>query len=172
MTDQQFLEGVLGGILGAGRAVFNGLFQVFTVLVLTLYFLSSLPRVKHGAYADGSGHPPHPGRVAVRGDHAAHRVLRDRPGRHRHAQRRAVLRHDDIVGIPYAAVLAVTVGFLGLIPMVGATLGAAVVCIVAFFVDPSKALIAADLLPRLAADRELPRGAARSCSTRCRCPVR
>ena len=48
-----------------------------------------------------------------------------------------------IVGIPYAAVLAVSVGLLGLIPMIGATLGAVIVCTVAFFVDPSKALIAA-----------------------------
>ena len=47
-----------------------------------------------------------------------------------------------IVGIPYAAVLAVTVGLLGLIPMVGATLGAVVVCIVAVFDEPKKALIA------------------------------
>jgi predicted PurR-regulated permease PerM len=36
----------------------------------------------------------------------------------------------------------VTVGLLGLIPMIGATLGAAVVCIVAFFDEPKKALIA------------------------------
>ena len=43
---------------------------------------------------------------------------------------------------PYAAVLAVTVGLLGLIPMVGATLGALVVALVALFVDPTKALIA------------------------------
>ena len=44
---------------------------------------------------DGAGHPPAPGRVAVRGDHAAHRVLRHRPGRHRDAERAAVLRDDD-----------------------------------------------------------------------------
>jgi len=47
-----------------------------------------------------------------------------------------------IVGIPYAAVLAVAVGFLGLLPMVGATLGAALVCTVALFDDPKKAAIA------------------------------
>jgi predicted PurR-regulated permease PerM len=46
------------------------------------------------------------------------------------------------VGIPYAAVLAVAVGFLGLLPMVGATLGAALVCTVALFDDPRKAVIA------------------------------
>jgi predicted PurR-regulated permease PerM len=39
----------------------------------------------------------------------------------------------SIVGIPYPAVLAVTVGVLGLIPMVGATLGALVVVVVAIF---------------------------------------
>ena len=42
----------------------------------------------------GAGQPPAPGRVALRGDHAAHRVLRHRPGRHRHAQRAAVVRDD------------------------------------------------------------------------------
>jgi predicted PurR-regulated permease PerM len=39
----------------------------------------------------------------------------------------------SIVGIPYPAVLAVTVGVLGLIPMVGASLGALVVLVVAAF---------------------------------------
>ena len=47
-----------------------------------------------------------------------------------------------VVGIPYAAVLAVAVGFLGLVPMVGATLGAVVVGIVALFDEPKKAIIA------------------------------
>ncbi|MEI2647845.1 MAG: AI-2E family transporter, partial [Dermatophilaceae bacterium] len=42
----------------------------------------------------------------------------------------------------YAAVLAVMVGFLGLIPMIGATLGAILVAAVALFVDPTKALVA------------------------------
>jgi predicted PurR-regulated permease PerM len=48
----------------------------------------------------------------------------------------------SIVGIRYAAVLAAAVGFLGLLPMVGASLGAAVVALVAFFDDPKKAAIA------------------------------
>jgi predicted PurR-regulated permease PerM len=47
-----------------------------------------------------------------------------------------------IVDIPYAAVLAVAVGLLGLIPMVGATMGAVVVATVAVFDDPKKAVIA------------------------------
>ena len=47
----------------------------------------------------------------------------------------------SLLDVPYAAVLAVAVGVLGLIPMVGATLGAAVVALVAFFDEPQKALI-------------------------------
>jgi predicted PurR-regulated permease PerM len=47
----------------------------------------------------------------------------------------------SIVGIRYAAVLAVAVGFLGLLPMIGASLGAALVATVAFFDDPKKAAI-------------------------------
>jgi len=47
-----------------------------------------------------------------------------------------------LVGIPYAAVLAVTVGLLGLIPMIGATLGAVIVCAIAFVSEPKTALIA------------------------------
>ena len=49
----------------------------------------------------------------------------------------------SIVGIPYAAVLAVSVGILGLIPMVGATLGAVLVVIVALFQSGTAALIVA-----------------------------
>ena len=142
MTDQQFLEGVLGGILGAGRAVLNGIFQVFTVLVLTLYFLSSLPRVKGAAYAIV------PASRRFRVESLSEEIMR-RTGSYAIGQvavatLNATLSYVmmTLVGIPYAAVLAVTVGLLGLIPMVGATLGAAVVCIVAFFDEPRKALIA------------------------------
>jgi predicted PurR-regulated permease PerM len=142
MTDQQFLEGVLGGLLGAGKAVLNGVFQVFTVLVLTLYFLSSLPRAKQAAYLMV------PATRRFRVESLSEEIMR-RTGSYAIGQvviatLNAVLSYVmmRIVGIPYAAVLAVTVGLLGLIPMIGATLGAAVVCIVAFFDEPRKALIA------------------------------
>lgn len=142
MTDQQFLEGVLGGILGAGRAVLNGVFQVFTVLVLTLYFLASLPRVKNAAYAmvPATRRP----RVESLSEEIMRRTGSYAIGQVVIATLNALLSYVmmRIVGIPYAAVLAVTVGLLGLIPMIGATLGAAVVCVVAFFDEPKKALIA------------------------------
>ena len=113
MTDQQFLEGVLGGILGAGRAVLNGVFQVFTVLVLTLYFLSSLPRVKHAAYAmvPATRRP----RVESLSEEIMRRTGSYAIGQVVIATLNALLSYVmmTIVGIPYAAVLAVTVGLLG-----------------------------------------------------------
>ncbi len=141
MTDQQFIEGVLGGILGAGRAVLNGVFQVFTVLVLTLYFLSSLPRVKNAAYAVVPSSRRR--RVESLSEEIFRRVGSYAIGQTAIATLNALLSYVmmRIVGIPYAAVLAVTVGLLGLIPMIGATLGAAVVVIVASFDEPKKALI-------------------------------
>jgi crotonyl-CoA carboxylase/reductase len=42
---------VFGGVLGAGMALLSGVLSVFTVLVLTLYFLASLPTIKAAAYA-------------------------------------------------------------------------------------------------------------------------
>jgi predicted PurR-regulated permease PerM len=47
----------------------------------------------------------------------------------------------EVLGVPYAAALALLVAVLDLIPLVGATLGAVVVIAVAFFVEPWKALV-------------------------------
>jgi predicted PurR-regulated permease PerM len=141
LTDQTFLEGVLGGILGAGRAVVSGVFQTLTVLVLTLYLLSSLPRVKAAAYAlvPASRRP----RVVSLSEEIMRRVGSYAIGQVGIATLNAVASWVmmTIVGVPYAAVLAVTVGLLGLIPMIGATLGAAIVSVVAFFDEPRKALV-------------------------------
>ena len=142
ITDGNFMSGVFGGVLGAGKAVLSGFFSFFTVLVLTLYFLASLPRVKQAAY----GMVPASRRLRVTS--LSEEILR-RVGSYAIGQVAVAAINATaswimmtIVGIPYAAVLAVAVGFLGLLPMVGATLGAALVCTVALFDDPKKAAIA------------------------------
>ncbi|QKE84110.1 AI-2E family transporter [Arthrobacter sp. NEB 688] len=141
LTDQSFVEGLLGGLLGAGRAVLSGTFQVLTVLVLTLYLLVSMPRVKTAAYAlvPMSRRP----RVVALSEEIMRRVGAYAGGQVLIASLNALLSYVmlRIVGVPYPAVLAVTVGLLGLIPMVGATLGAAIVTLVAFFDEPQKALV-------------------------------
>lgn len=142
IQDPNFLTQIFGGVLGAGRVVANFLFQTFTVLVLTLYFLASLPRVKQAAYrvVPATRRP----RVVSLSEEIMRRVGSYAIGQVGIASLNAFLSWVMmlIVGIPYAAVLAVVVGFLGLIPMVGATIGAVVVCAVAAFDNPKHALIA------------------------------
>ena len=142
LTDENFIGSVLGGVLGAGRAVVNGVFQTFTILILTLYFLASLPKMKRVAYSMVPASRRN--RVAQLSEEIMRRTGSYAIGQVAIATVNAVLSYVMMVvlGIPYAAVLAVLVGFLGLVPMVGATLGAAVVCLVAFFDEPRTALIA------------------------------
>ena len=143
LTDGNFISQVFGGVLGVGAAVITGIFQTFTVLVLTLFLLASLPRVKQAAYAmvPASRRP----RVISLSEEIMRRTGSYAIGQVAVAAINAVCSWIMmvIVGIEYAAVLAVAVGFLGLIPMVGASIGASLVCVVAVFDEPRKALIAA-----------------------------
>ncbi len=142
ITDGNFMSGLFGGVLGAGKALASGFFGFLTVLVLTLYFLSSLPKVKDAAY--GMVPASRRTRVISLSEEIMRRVGSYAIGQVAVATINALLSWImmSIVGIRYAAVLAVAVGFLGLLPMVGASLGAAVVGLVAFFDDPKKAAIA------------------------------
>lgn len=142
VTDSGFISQVFGGVLGAGRLLVTGVFQFFTVMILTLFFLSSLPRVKHAAYqiVPASRRP--------RVESLSEEIMR-RTGSYAIGQVAVATLNAfcswimmTIVGIPYAAVLAVLAGFLGLVPMVGAGLAAALVCTVALFDEPHKAVIA------------------------------
>lgn len=141
LSDQRVVEGLLGGLLGAGRAVISGTFQMFTALVLTLYLLVSLPRVKQATYAlvPASRRP----RVESLSEEIMRRVGAYAGGQVAIATLNALLSWVmmHIVGVPYAAALAVLVGLLGIVPMVGATLGAVLVALVAFFDEPRSALV-------------------------------
>jgi predicted PurR-regulated permease PerM len=143
LTDSNFISQVFGGVLGVGAAVISGIFQAFTVLVLTLFLLASLPRVKQGIYeiVPASRRP----RVVSLSEEIMRRTGSYAIGQVAVATINAFCSWImmSIVGIQYAAVLAVAVGFLGLIPMVGATSAATLVCLVAVFDEPRKAIIAA-----------------------------
>jgi predicted PurR-regulated permease PerM len=142
LTDSGFLSQVFGGVLGAGRAVVAGVFQFFTVMILTLFFLANLPKVKGAAF--GMVPASRRTRVTSLSEEIMRRTGSYAIGQVAVATINAVLSWVmmTIVGIPYAAVLAVLVGVLGLVPMVGATLGAALVCTVAVFDEPRKMVIA------------------------------
>lgn len=142
ITDSDFMSQLFGGVVGVGRALASGIFATLTVLVLTLYFLAALPRLKQAAYAivPATRRP----RVVSLSEEIMRRVGYYAIGQVVVASVNAFCSYImmTIVGIPYAAVLAVAVGLLGLIPMVGATMGAVVVAAVALFDDPKKAIIA------------------------------
>lgn len=142
VADGNLWAGIFGGVLETGKVLLGGIFSVLTVLVLTLYFLASLPSLKQAAYAvvPASRRP----RIVSLAEEIMRRVGSYAIGQVAVAAINAFCSWImmTLLGLKFAAVLAVAVGFLGLIPMVGATLGASVVAIVAFFDEPKKALIA------------------------------
>ncbi|WP_347353885.1 AI-2E family transporter [Intrasporangium sp.] len=141
VADGNLWAGIFGGVLETGKVLLSGVFSVLTVLVLTLYFLASLPSLKHAGYAlvPASRRP----RITSLAEEIMRRVGSYAIGQVAVASINAFFAWImmTLVGVKFAAVLAVAVGFLGLIPMVGATLGASVVALVALFDDPQKALI-------------------------------
>lgn len=141
LRDQGFLSSVAGGVLGAGQAAVNAIFQTFTVLVLTLYFLASLPAVKHAAYAVVPA--SRRARVIALSEEIMRRVGAYALGQVAVAAINGGLSFValTVLDVPYAAVLAVCVSFLGLIPMVGATLGGALVTVAGLFQSPQTAVV-------------------------------
>ncbi|GLY28041.1 AI-2E family transporter [Kineosporia sp. NBRC 101731] len=134
---------VFGGVLGAGKAVLSGLASTFTVLILTLYFLASLNNIAEAGYRL----VPRSRRTRVRalGDEIIKRIGGYVAGQVAIATINGVCSFImmTVIGIPYAAVLAFVVGVLGVIPLVGATLGAILVVLVGLFQSVQIAIIAA-----------------------------
>ena len=141
MSDGGFVGDLFGGVLGAGKALLTGALSAVTVLVLTLYFLVALPRVKQAAYATVPASRRE--RVTELAEEIMRRVGNYAIGQLLVATINACCAYVvmKIVGLPYAAVLAVVVGFLGLIPLVGATAGAVIVALVALLSNPTSALV-------------------------------
>jgi predicted PurR-regulated permease PerM len=137
--EAQKLPAKLGDAAGIlkdiGFGIVNSLFALITILVLTAFMLSSGPRWKESFL---ELQPPER-RERLR------RVL-DRMGKAVSSyvigaftvsliDGLAAFVVLTILGVPFAAPLAITMGFLSLIPLVGATIGAVIVGIVTAFVD-------------------------------------
>src|SRR5690606_14490207 len=132
---------LFGGVLGAGRMRVSGIFLFVTTLTVTLYFLPTRPRMKQAAYAAV------PASRRTRMVSLSEEIMR-RVGAYAAGQGLVATINGlcsfivmSLVGIPYPAVLAVLVGLLGLIPMVGATIGAVLVVLIAFLDEPRNAVI-------------------------------
>ncbi len=124
-----------GGVLGVGKFVFNALFTSITVLTLTLYFMANLPAMKRAAYR---GVPrSRRARVGILSDDILERVGGYVLGCLTIAGVAGVTSFVMLLllGVPYPLPLALVVAFTDLIPVIGATVGAAVVTLVAFLVS-------------------------------------
>jgi predicted PurR-regulated permease PerM len=122
----------LGGVWGGAQVVFSALFNIVTVVVLTLYFMAAFDRLKEGGYKLVPASRRQ--RVALLGDEILAKVGAYLGG----ALAIAVIAGISsfvfllIVGIAYPYALAVLIAITDLIPQIGATLGAIVVSIVGF----------------------------------------
>ncbi len=141
LGDGAVMAAVFGGVLGAGQAVLGGVFSALTVLILTLYFLAAMRNLREAGYAlvPASRRT----RVELLGDEISKRIGGYVIGQLAVATLNGVCSYVMmlILGIPYPAVLAIAVGLIGLLPLVGATLGAVLVVVVALFVDLQTAVI-------------------------------
>ena len=131
-----FGTSVFGGVVGVGLKVLGFLANAFIVIILTLYFLATLPQVKRAAYrlAPASRRP----RVAELGDRIVGNVGAYVSGAFivALAAGLSTLVFLFLVGMSeYAVALAAVVMILDVIPMIGATLGAVIVCLIGAATD-------------------------------------
>jgi predicted PurR-regulated permease PerM len=137
LTGNSLAQRLFGGVLGAGRIVFSTLASVFTVLVLTLYFLGSLPATKRALYSLVPR--SRRDRVSRLSDEILDRVGGYVGGQIAVAAIAAVAAFIFfmIVGLAdYAVALAIVVAVLGLIPLIGGAISAGVATLVGLLTDP------------------------------------
>jgi len=133
VTNANFGKQAVSGIVGVGRVVVGGLFSTFTVLILTLYFLGSLPTIKNFFYRMAPR--SRRARVALLGDEILVRIGGYVAGTVAVALIAGTSAYVFllIMEVPFALPLALLVSLTAFIPLVGATIGASLVCVVAFF---------------------------------------
>ncbi|XVS61989.1 AI-2E family transporter [Actinosynnema sp. CA-299493] len=128
-------QAAVEGALGAGQAVLGVLGDLLIVVVLTIYFLADLPRIRQGLYrlVPHSRRP----RAILIGDEIFAKVGGYVLGNLTISLIAGALTFVWLLAwnVPYALLLAVTVALLDLVPVVGATLSAVVVSLVAFTVS-------------------------------------
>lgn len=145
---QQRIEGLLsgkgqdvfGGLLGAGQVVLSATAAVATVLVLTIYFLVDLPRIRQLIYRlmPNSRRP----RAILIGDEMFAKVGAYVLGNLATSflAGASTFLWLLVFGVPYPLLLSLMVALLDLVPIVGSTIGGIVVSLVALSVSLPVAL--------------------------------
>jgi predicted PurR-regulated permease PerM len=123
------------GLVSAGMAVFGVLGNLVILIVLTVYFVADLPRIRAALYrlAPNSRRP----RVILIGDQIASKVGGYVLGNLVISVIAGVLTLVWLLvfGVPYAILLAITVAVLDLVPVIGSVIGGVVVSLVALSVS-------------------------------------
>jgi predicted PurR-regulated permease PerM len=136
VTGPDLGQRLFGGLLGVGRVVLSTVFSAFSLLIMTLYFLAALPSMKRQAYQLVPASRRE--RVTLLTDEILVRIGGFVSGALAVAFIAATTSYVFllIVGLPYALALAVFVGLLDLIPLVGATIAAVIVSTLGFIDSP------------------------------------
>ena len=131
---------VVGGVLGAGALVIGVVSAILAVIVLSIYFLAGLPQIKVFAYrlVPHSRRP----RVILIGDEILTKVGGYVLGNFITSVIAGLGTYLWLLawGVPYPLLLGMFVAFLDLIPVIGSTIGGAVVSLVALTVSLPVAL--------------------------------
>jgi predicted PurR-regulated permease PerM len=132
LTQSNFQKNVANWALDVSKGTLSAIFNTLTVLILTLYFLSSLPQMKTFFYRLTPR--TRRARVALLGDEILDRIGGYVAGNFIISIIAGVTTYIFllIADIPYAAALALIIAVTDLIPLVGATIGAVIVSIIGF----------------------------------------
>jgi predicted PurR-regulated permease PerM len=141
---QKHLGSITGGVLQAGIGIVSGAFGTLIVLILPIYFASSLSNIKRGAYALV------PASKRARFEDIAEQVM-DSVGKYVIGQVSLALVNGilssiflSIIHAPYPVLLAVIAFLCSLVPLVGTLSGSAIICLLSLLLgSPLTALVAA-----------------------------
>jgi predicted PurR-regulated permease PerM len=128
-------SGLVNGLLGAGQVVFGALASGLILLVLTVYFVVDLPRIRATLYrlVPRSRRP----RAILLGDEIFAKVGGYVLGNLLISLVAGILTFIflAIFGVPYALLLSIFVAILDLLPVIGSTIAGVGVCLVALSVS-------------------------------------
>ena len=126
---------LVGGVLGAGALVLSAAGSVLVVVVLVIYFLAAMPRIKLFLYRLAP--QSRRSRVILIGDEIFVKVGGYMLGNFLTSLIAGVGTWAwlQIFGIPYPLLLGLLVALLDLIPVIGSTIGGAIVSLVALTVS-------------------------------------
>ena len=143
LSSGNLASNVFGGVVGAATAVAGALLSGFTLLILSLYFLVSLPAIKSAIIRLAPASRRN--RTSYLSEQIFARISSYISGTFIVAAIAGVISYIFLLVIglgEYALALAVLIAILDIIPLVGASIAALIIVIIAFTQSPTTGIIA------------------------------